>query len=102
MDEEIPVANPPLTIEEQSAVARLNDIDLQAIDAAILANSSERWLKVARVVMSTAEVLKNRFPGLSYVFYAQCLCRLVSEGRLESKGNVSFMRFSEVRLPVRS
>ena len=53
MSEEIPMANPPLSSEEQSVVAKLTDADLQVIDAAILANSSNRWLKVARVVVWT-------------------------------------------------
>lgn len=63
------MANPPLSPEEQAVVARLTDIDRQAIDAAILANSSDRWLKVARVVAWTESALKDRYPGLSYIFY---------------------------------
>jgi len=80
MTKEIPEANPPLTAEEQLLVARLSDADLQAIDATILGNSCDRWQKVAMVVALTEDALKNRYPGLSYIFYAQRLCRLVEEG----------------------
>jgi hypothetical protein len=100
MSEEIPMANPPLSDQEQSAVARLTDTDLQVIDATILASSSNRWLKVARVVTWTEKSLSDRFPGLSYVFYAQRLIHLTEQGRLESQGNLEYMRFSEVRIPT--
>jgi len=98
MEEEIPIANPPLSAEEQSVVANLSEMDLQAIDAAILENCSERWHKVARIVGRTEDALEKRFPGLSYVFYTLCLCQLVDEGQLDSQGNLLYMRFSEVRL----
>ena len=94
------MANPPPSIEEQSAVAKLTDADLQVIDTVILANSSHRWLKVARVVLWTEKTLSDRFPGLSYIFYAQRLIHLAERGRLESQGNLEYMRFSEVRIPA--
>ena len=78
---------------------KLSDADLQVIDATILANCSNRWLKVARVVVFTEKALSDRYPGLSYVFYAQRLTRLAKEGRLDSQGNLRYMRFSEVRIP---
>jgi hypothetical protein len=99
MPDEIPTANRPLTAEEQAVIAKLSDADFQVIDAAILANCMDRWLKVVRVVIGAEEVLKSRYPGISYVFYAQRLCRLVDEGHLDAQGDVQYMRFSEVRLP---
>ena len=78
---------------------KLTDADLEVIDGAILANSSSRWLKVARVVAWTEKALTDRYPGLSYIFYAQRLIHLVEEGCLESQGNLEYMRFSEVRIP---
>lgn len=80
-------------------VAKLTDADLQVIDAAILASSSNHWLKVAPVVWHTEKALSDRYPGLSYIFYAQRLIRLAEDGRLESQGNLEYMRFSEVRIP---
>jgi hypothetical protein len=86
---EIPEANPPLSAVEQSAVSKLTDGDLQIIDSAILAQSSDRWLKVARVVCFAEDQLRNRFPDLSYIFYAQRLVWLVEEGKLESQGDLA-------------
>src|SRR5437879_13117543 len=100
MSEEIPEANPPLSAEEQVLVSRLSDAHLQAIDATILGSCSDRWQKVAKVVGLTLDALKNKHPNLSYVFYAERLALLVDERRLESQGNVSYIRFSEVRLPT--
>jgi hypothetical protein len=99
MDDEIPAANPPLSAEEQSAIAKLTEADLEAIDATILAECSKWWFKVARVVTRTEDALSSRFPGISYIFYTQRLIRLAEDGRLESQGNLEHMRFSEVRLP---
>ena len=99
MDEEIPMENPPLSAEEQLVAAKLKEADRHVIEATILANCSERWLKVARVVTRTADALKMRYPGLTYVFYTECLCRLVDEGRLDSEGYLLYIRHSEVRLP---
>jgi hypothetical protein len=98
MSEEIPMANPPLSAEEQSVVAKLDQADIQTIDATILTQVSDRWLKVARVVATTTDALQIQYPGLSYVFYAQRIGQLVDDGRLVSKGNLSYVRFSEVRL----
>ncbi len=100
MSEEIPRANPPLSDVEQSIVAKLTEAELQVIDATILANSSNRWLKVARVIYSAEAALKDRHLGLTYIFYAERLIRLTEEGHLESQGNLKHMRFSEVRIPA--
>jgi hypothetical protein len=99
MNDEIPIANPPLSPEEQSVVAKLSDADLHVIDNTILANCARHWYKVARVVSMTEETLRPRYAGLSFIFYAQRLTQLADEGRLDSQGDISFMRFSEVRLP---
>jgi hypothetical protein len=37
--------------------------------------------------------------GIPYTFYALRTKTLVAQGRLESQGNLEFIRFSEVRLP---
>jgi hypothetical protein len=99
MDKETPVENPPLSAEERSVAAKLNEADWQVIEAAILAECSERWLKVARVVTGTEDALRTRYPGLTYVFYTEYLNHLVDKGRLESAGYVFYIRQSEVRLP---
>jgi len=100
MSEETPELNPPMSTDEEAFVAKLTDEDLKIIGSAILANASNRWSKVARVVISTVNMLSDRYPGLSYVFYAQYLSRLADDGQLESRGNLAYMRFSEVRIPA--
>jgi hypothetical protein len=102
MDEEIPMEISPLSAEEQLVATKLNEEDRQLIETTILAECSERWLKVARVVTRTEDALKTRYPGLTYVFYTECLHRLVDEGRLNSQGYVFYIRHSEVRLPTQS
>lgn len=99
VSEEIPRANPPLSKEERAVVNALTPADLAVIDGTVLANALPRWLKVARVVLWTEKALSERYPGLSYVYYARRLIELVDEGRLESQGNLKYMRFSEVRIP---
>ncbi len=94
--------NPPLGAEEQSVAAKLKEADREVIESTILANCSQHWLKVARVVMRTENALKTRYPGLTYVFYTECLCRLVDEGRLDSEDYLLYIRHSEVRLPAQS
>ncbi|MDR3405217.1 MAG: DUF3658 domain-containing protein [Chthoniobacter sp.] len=99
MSNETPSPNPPLSAEEQSIVAGLTDAQIEVIDCAIWANSSRRWLKVARVVAWTESALSDRYPGVSYIFYTQRVIHLAKQGRLESQGNLEHIRFSEVRLP---
>jgi hypothetical protein len=99
---EIPIENPPLSAEERSVAAKLNERDRQVIEATILAECSEHWLKVARVVTRTEDALNTRYPGLTYVFYTECLCGLVDDERLEAKGYLLYIRHSEVRLPTQS
>ena len=95
--DETPIATPALTAEELLAISKLNESDLSAIHETILSNCSERWLKIALVVAKTERDLSLRFPGLSFVFYSQCVNKLVSDGLLELQGDPSFIRFSEIR-----
>jgi hypothetical protein len=100
MGEEVPIANPLLSAEERAAVEKLTDADLQIVDTAILTNCSTGWFKVARIVVDAEQALAKRYPALSYLFYTERLRWLVHEGRLESQGDLQYIRFSEVRLPT--
>ena len=100
MSEEIPIENDPLSATGRAAVDKLSDADLKTIDAAILANCSTGLFKVARVVWDTEKALTSSYPNLSHIFYTQRLIQLVETGRLESQGNLRYMRFSEVRIPT--
>lgn len=99
MGDEIPEATPPLSPEEELALARLSRRDVEVIDAAILSCALPHWQKVAKVVFLTVETLEARYPQLSYISYAMRIQDLVDQGLLESQGDLDYMRFSEVRLP---
>ena len=98
MDKEIPIPNLPLTPEEQAKVAQLTENELKAIDEALLSNAHQRWRKVAMVVAVTMNHLEDRILGIPDSFYAERIQKLVEAGLLESQGNLTYMRFSEVRL----
>jgi hypothetical protein len=93
--------NPPLNAEQQEAVSRLTEADLQAIDAALLANITDDWRKMARVVGTTMNTYadQKQYPDLVDVFYAQRIALMAGHGLLESTGNLKRMGYCEVRLP---
>ncbi len=99
MEKEIPVANAPLTSEEKTALQKLSQADLEFIDATIVSNCFPKWRKVPMVASNTKNSLENRYPAFSYSFYAHRISWLVEKGLLASQGDLSYMRFSEVRLP---
>jgi hypothetical protein len=80
-------------------IAALRSEQLPAIDAAILRAASKNWRKVALVVGTAMGSLPGRVQGIPDVFYAQRVAALVSQGRLEGRGDPSCMRYSEVRIP---
>jgi hypothetical protein len=88
-----------LTPEQQTRVEQLSGADIHLIDEALLSNAGYRWRKVARVVGTTMGRLPNPIVGIPDTFYAQRVRKLVADKRLESQGNLAYMRFSEVRLP---
>ena len=93
--------DPPLTPEQAIHVSRLKQEDLWEIDRVLLAQSATTWQKVARIVGMTIGELSERFPNIPDVYFAQRVRRLVAVGELESQGNLEYMRYSEVRLPVK-
>ena len=99
MNPEIPIPNPPLSRKESAAFAKLGPKDVVAIDDGIIASAQPGWRKVAMVVTLAEERLRGRYPQFSYVLYAKRIRLLAKRGRLESQGNLRYMRFSEVRLP---
>ena len=92
--------DPDLTEEQRALINKLNLEDIQEIDKALLANACDYWRKVARVVGATMMELPERVPGIPDIYYAERIKELVKKGLLESQGNLSYMRFSEVRLPI--
>jgi hypothetical protein len=92
------VPDPPLNEEQLALVNNLSETDLKKIDEALLSKVCQNWRKVAFVVGKTMMDLPDRVPGIPDVYYSQRVRHLVEEGKLESQGNLAYMRYSEVRL----
>lgn len=89
-----------LTSEERLLVEALSAADIEAIDTALLAASTQNWRKVAFIVGSALQSLKDRLPGVPDIYFSQRVQALVGLGKLDAQGNLLYMRFSEVRLLV--
>jgi hypothetical protein len=89
----------PLTPQELQRVEELTSEELQKIDDAMMSHARQRWRKVALLVGSAMVDNRDTIKNVPDIFYAQRLRLLVEAGRLESQGDLNFMRFSEVKLP---
>jgi hypothetical protein len=99
MDDEVSVLDLELGPAERVAAASLSPEDLRYIDRTILSHAGTRWRKVVMLVSLTMRDLRPRHPELTDVFYVHRLAALVAARQLEAKGNISYMRLSEVKLP---
>ena len=97
---EEPQPDAALSPEESARVAKLSERDIGNIDAALLAEASAQWRKVARLVSGAMSRQSTRIPGIPDLYYAQRVRHLVDNGFLEADGDLRFMGRSEVRLPV--
>jgi hypothetical protein len=88
-----------LTPEQEALVAKLSPEAIEEIDQQIISECIEHWRKVARVVGSTIMRFQEQYPELTDGFYSLRVQSLVNDGKLESRGNLKRMRYSEVRLP---
>jgi hypothetical protein len=98
MSSEVPESLPPLTDQERLAAEKLSSEELAAIDSTILSCVQHHWRKVVMVVVLASEQLEARHPDLSSTFYALRVQDLADRGFLVSKGDLDYIRFSEVRL----
>lgn len=89
----------PLTKEQLALINTFNESELSKIDEIILSNAHEHWRKVARVVGRTMQQLPENMQKIPENYYPQRLTHLVEEGKLESQGDLAYMRYSEVRIP---
>ena len=71
------------------------------IDAAMLSSASHRWLKAARIVGQVSDHFDEAERGAKLEIIAGRLRELVDAGLLESQGDLSRWRYSEVRLPLK-
>ena len=92
--------------ERICSTLRWKDVALPAsvtatdIDALIFAELREPyWRKVARVVGNAFAIFESRSTYLSMEVIAARIQALAETGQLESQGNLTMWRHSEVRLP---
>lgn len=90
--------DPKSTPEQRRTADQLSEADLEQIDRQILENASREWSKVARIVLTTMIERGDGTTGLPETFYSQRIANLVKEGLLESRGDLTDMNLSEVRL----
>ena len=83
---------------QKRTVDQLSEAEIKEIDKNILENASEEWSKVSRLVLATMIERYEGVTGLPETFYLERVASLVKEGHLESKGDLSDMKLSEVRL----
>lgn len=98
MNEEIPIAYSPPTEAELAAWNKLTKAEIKSIDAVIMSVMNVRWRKVVAVVILVKEALEKDYPIFSICFYAARIEWMADLGKIDSKGDLSYMRFSEVRL----
>lgn len=72
------------------------------LDELILSVAETRWLKVARIIGQTSEQLESGGCGPDLKLIARRIEALVGIGALESRGDLSQWRYSEIRLPTAS
>ena len=96
---EKPIPYPDLSADQKLIVSYLSEQDIDEIDKLLLSNASIYWRKQAMVIGKTISKLKDKWPKIPENYFAMRINKLVKDGRLESQGNLRFMRFSEVRLP---
>ncbi|WOB06854.1 DUF3658 domain-containing protein [Piscinibacter gummiphilus] len=85
--------------EDLAAISQLPEADIAAIDVALLAECATSWRKVARVVGSAMKSLQEKLDDIPDGYYARRVVALAAAGKIESDGNLHYMRSSEVRLP---
>jgi Protein of unknown function len=85
-----------LTWRDVVAPLPVSEADL---DALIFAETDKHWLKMARIVGKVFQTLETRCIRLPMDIIAARIAKLVEVGRLESQGNLTMWRHSEVRLP---
>ena|SRR5579884_857020 len=91
----------PLTPDQEALVRTLSAESIEEIDTLLLSQATDRWRKVAMVVGLAMSALEDRHPGIPDTYYAQRVKLLIERGKLEAQGNLSSMRYSEVRLPTK-
>ena len=87
------------TLIQQKQIDNLSSSELQEIDSVLMKNTSKDWRKIARVVGTTMMEVESTHKGLPDLFYGQRMINLVQKGELLSQGDITRMRYSEVKRP---
>ena len=86
-----------LAAEQGIVVDQLSEENIKRIDQTLLSNVSTQWSRTERIVLATMIELDNGM-GLPNSCFFSRIEHLVQEGLLESKGDLTCTRSSEVRL----
>ena len=86
-----------LKAKQKILIDQLSEVDISRIDQALLSNASAKWAHTDRIVLTTMIELDNGM-GLPILYFVERMEHLVNEGLLESKGDLTSMHSSEVRL----
>jgi len=84
-----------LTWKDVVLPSSISEADL---DALIFAETNKCWLKVARIVGNVFQAIETLCKPSPMDIIAARIAKLVEVGRLESQGNLTMWRHSEVRL----
>jgi hypothetical protein len=90
-------SNAAVTPEQRQMIDNLSEATIRQIDQALLSNTTAEWCQTARLVLTTMIELDNGM-GLPNSYFVERLQSLVKDGVLESKGDLTCTRSSEVRL----
>jgi hypothetical protein len=69
------------------------------LDAFVLSSSKTRWQKVAMIIVTVSLECERNGINVSDDAIAAHIRSLVDDGKLQSQGNLSRWRHSEVKLP---
>ncbi|WP_340568575.1 DUF3658 domain-containing protein [Stenotrophomonas sp. G106K1] len=95
--DDAPDSDAHLTDEQRHRIAALTDEDIAWIDQQLLSHCDGQFRNVAYVVGTAMSLDPKRQPGIPDVFYAGRVRKLVERGVLEAVGDLSRMRYCEVR-----
>lgn len=95
---EEPFISSTLLWQDVSLPAQTTEAEL---DAVILSEIAQDWLKTARIILRSHKILEERGIQLDDDIIGARIQELACLGRIESQGNLSMWRHSEVRhLPL--
>ncbi len=89
--------DPPLSADQLVRVSSLTVARVAQIDTVLLSHAMPHWRKVARIVALAMKYRGEESTGIPDVYFAQRVKLLVDRGQLEAQGDLSCMRYSEVR-----